>query len=153
MTQNPESYALRGSNITDLNFVTLVHHETLRKYIEPLFGWNKKDWDGHVSKWFQPWRVQIIAWGGEDIGFLALDEEEDTLHLESICILKAYQKQGVGKTVIQDIMALAEQKSLPIHLDILKTNKPAKRLFEGLGFRVYAETEAHEQMAWGTERP
>jgi len=63
----------------------------------------------------------------------------------NIQIMPAYQRQGVGTTVIRDILAKASRKGLPTTLWVMKVN-PARELYERLGFEVAEETPTHYRM-------
>jgi ribosomal protein S18 acetylase RimI-like enzyme len=130
----------------DLSFVLTLHHETLKEYIEPIWGWDKAKWDGIITKWFRPERVRIIHRDLEDIGILVVEEKKDEIFFESISLIPRLQGQGLGSNIIQGILRQAKEKMLPVRLDVLKTNQRAQRLYSRLGFRTQATTDTHFKM-------
>ncbi len=53
--------------------------------------------------------------------------------LSSIAVLKRYQRNGVGRELMEWGMSIAWKSGLPLALDASSTGR---RLYEGLGFRV-----------------
>jgi RimJ/RimL family protein N-acetyltransferase len=51
-----------------------------------------------------------------------------------------------GRQLIRSVMADAFERGLPVALRVLRTNHPAKRLYERLGFKTTGETETHYLM-------
>jgi RimJ/RimL family protein N-acetyltransferase len=50
------------------------------------------------------------------------------------------QRQGIGTSVIQQVLDEARRSGKPVALQVLKVN-PARRLYERLGFSVTGENE------------
>jgi ribosomal protein S18 acetylase RimI-like enzyme len=140
-------YSLRQAFPSDLPFVTSLHHETLKEYIAPIWGWDEKQWDGFIAAWFKPERVQIIVWDDVDVGILVVEQFDSHYLFESISVSPHLQNRGLGTTVIRDVIARADKLHLPIKLDVLKSNILARRLYDRFGFTVIGENEAHIQMA------
>lgn len=136
----------RPSLQEDLPFVLSLHHQTLKEYIEPIWGWDEKKWDQIISKWFKPERIQILQKDSEDIGILVVEEKENEIFFESISILPELQGQGLGKKIITGVLERAKSKFLPVRLEVLRTNLPAQRLYQNLGFEIYEETPTHFRM-------
>lgn len=84
----------------------------------------------------------IIVIEGHDAGFLAIKEYQDHIKLVALHIVPEFQEQGIGRTIIENLLADARQKSKPVRLEVLKTN-PARRLYERLGFTVVDDSDEH----------
>ena len=72
------------------------------------------------------------------------DDEVAVVHI--VCVNPDYQKQGIGKRMIQESIALAEESGKKaVRLDALASNHPAHRMYGELGFelkgtqKLYAE--------------
>lgn len=141
-------YQLRQATSIDLDFVTRLHRDTLREYLEPLFGWDQTFWADFIKNWFVPGRTQIIQASGIDVGLLVVENRETDVLFESISIEKFMQGHGIGSAVIQDIVNIASARRVPVLLDVLKTNVSARWLYERFGFKVTGETETDFQMRW-----
>ncbi len=145
---NQMKFTFRQSTQRDLEFVTLLHHATLREYIEPIWGWNEDKWNGFVAKWFAPQKVQIICLGKTEIGILAKENKGEEVFLESISLLPENQNRGLGSAIVGSILKEAKGLNLPVALSVLKTNLPAKKLYERLGFQVVTTDNTHVHMKW-----
>lgn len=136
----------RQAQASDLAYVTWLHHETLRDYVTPIWGWDEAQQDEFVRNWFRPERVRIIKKDGEDIGLIVVSEHADQVFLESISINPDKQGNGYGRSVCQELLANAQDKKIPFRLQVLKTNSGARRFYESLGMKVWKETKHHFQM-------
>ncbi|MDD0852022.1 N-acetyltransferase [Halobacteriovorax sp. GB3] len=137
------NYTLRNAQQDDLSFVLNLHHTTLREYIEPLWGWDKEQWDKTVTNWFRPERIQIITTNEVDIGILVVQEKDNEFFFESISIQPEFQNKGIGKKVISNIVEKSDLNNKAISLHVLKTNSSAKRLYESYGFHQTGEDGAN----------
>lgn len=140
------NYILRQASSTDLPFVTSLHHETLKEYIAPIWGWDEKQWDGFIAAWFKPERVQIVVMDKLDVGILVVEQFESHILFESISVASHLQNRGLGSKVIQSVLDRADELRLPIKLDVLKSNLSARRLYERFGFSLAGESDAHFHM-------
>ena len=110
--------------------------------------WGKWDEEWQSARFrdnFDPSDYQIIVVDGRDAGEIILADRESELYIASILILPEYQGHGIGTAIIRDILARADQRGLPVALQVLKVN-PARRLYERLGFAVIGETDTHYLM-------
>ena len=65
--------------------------------------------------------------------------------INEISILKESQNKGIGKKILEEQLKENHEKGIRTILQVFK-DKPAKKLYEQLGFKVYRETETHYQM-------
>jgi ribosomal protein S18 acetylase RimI-like enzyme len=65
-----------------------------------------------------------------------------------VLIEQAFQGQGIGRKVIEDIIEKARKENKKIELQVFKINTRAKKLYQELGFTVTGETELHYQMRY-----
>ena len=115
----------------------------MKAYIQATWGW-EESWqrDYFQAKW-EPSKRNIIQVEGQDAGVLVIEHREVEYYLGLIEILPEFQGQGVGTAVIQDFIAAAQAQNLPATLHVLKSNEPARQLYERLGFTLIAE-EKHK---------
>jgi ribosomal protein S18 acetylase RimI-like enzyme len=71
--------------------------------------------------------------GGQPVGALWADDGADGIHVLDIAVLPAWRCQGIGTRCLQDLMAVAARRHLPVTLQVAPDN-PARRLYERLGF-------------------
>ena len=57
--------------------------------------------------------------------------------LRAMYVHPAHRRSGVGRQLVQAIIATASQKVEQLQLAVVSTNQPALRLYQSLGFRQY----------------
>lgn len=136
-------YTLRPATNADFEFLYQLHRAAMKAYIQATWGW-EESWqrDYFQAKW-EPSKRNIIQVEGQDAGVLVIEHREVEYYLGLIEILPEFQGQGVGTAVIQDFIAAAQAQNLPATLHVLKSNEPARQLYERLGFTLIAE-EKHK---------
>jgi ribosomal protein S18 acetylase RimI-like enzyme len=145
-----EPIDLRPATPDDYDFVFSVHCAAMRPSVEPIYGWDE-DWQSsYLQEHFNPDERQIIRYGGADVGYISVAEQESRLLLQTIGILPEYQGRGIGTTLIRRLQRRARLRGVPLRLQVLKGN-PARGLYERLGFKVFDATDTHYQLEWTAE--
>jgi len=134
------SQSLRPANHHDYDFLHHVHKATLKKYITQIWGWDENWQRDHFRDHFDPAKRQIIVLNGNDIGAIGIEKREGDIFLAYIAILPDYQGQGIGTTLIRQLLSEAFEAGSAVVIHVLKGN-PAKHLYERLGFTVVKETD------------
>jgi ribosomal protein S18 acetylase RimI-like enzyme len=81
-------------------------------------------------------------------GYYACRETGGALALNELVILPEFQGRGIGSSLLQEIIEDANNRGMPVRLQVLKANR-ALKLYERLGFVKNGETETHFQMEHG----
>jgi ribosomal protein S18 acetylase RimI-like enzyme len=135
------SYKLRQATKADFDFLYTLHRSVMREYIEPIWGWHE-DWQAeYFYRKFDPAQRQIIRVNDTDAGVLVVEERQGELYLSLIELLPPFQNKGIGTAIISDLIDRANHQRMPLSLHVLKTNLPARKLYEKLGFVLTAEEE------------
>lgn len=71
--------------------------------------------------------------GGQTVGALWADEGSQGIHVLDIAVLPAWRGRGIGTRCLQDLIASAARRHLPVTLQVA-SDSPARRLYERLGF-------------------
>ena len=77
----------------------------------------------------------VILADGERVGRLRVVRTIDQHMIGGIQILPAYQRKGVGTTIITALLREARDSGVPLVLDVSRHNPDAERLYTRLGFR------------------
>ena len=141
-----------GPKNRDFEFVRELYFETMRWAIERYFGWNRLQQEENFSTWFKPNEARIITVDGTDAGWIQQRQDAGEIFLGSIYVTPAMQGKGIGTSVVQDLLHLAEHRSQAVTLAVMKIN-PAVRLYQRLGFRTTREDEAHCRILRSVLRP
>lgn len=80
----------------------------------------------------------MIQLSKENIGMLKYTENEERIEIVQLQILPTYQRQGIGKYVLKDMIQRASLFKKKLGLKVLKQN-PALGLYERCGFCVVNE--------------
>ena len=141
-----KNITLRDCHEEDRAFVWEVRRQALREYVAAIWGWDEQAQHAKFAQKFTPDGHQIIVADGQDVGLLQVVDEGTRLVVGKIELLPQFQRQGIGTVLMTRILADARARKVPVHLQVLRTNTPARRLYERLGFAVSGTTETHVQM-------
>ena len=135
------SYTLRPATNADYDFLYQLHATAIRPSVEATWGWDDAFQQALFRSRWNPAKTQVVMVDGKMVGTLRLVENQDEIFLALIEIHPDHQNCGLGTTIVQDILAEAHQRSLPVLLHVLKTNQGARRLYERLGFAIIETRE------------
>lgn len=132
----------------DVEFARGLHAACYREVVIAQFG----GWDPVLQAGFfqQKWGeggFEIIAIGGAQIGVVAAQWRPDHLFVTEIQIDPAHQGRGVGTRIMDELIAEATSRRLPVRLQVLRQSR-ARRWYERLGFAQTGESSTH----WTLER-
>ena len=94
--------------------------------------------------------AEIILLAGAPVGLLKVVRGPDNWDLVQIQIVPEKQGRGFGSTILEKLLADAEQAHVTVSLSVLKVN-PARQLYERLGFRIVAQNDHAYDMEFGAK--
>lgn len=142
------SMNLRAANTEDLALLFAIHRSVFRSHIETIWGWDE-DWQlQNFASECATAATCVIEVDDRIAGYLQVLDRGSPIYVQNIAIAPAFQGKGVGTMILKGLQSKAAARKLPIHLGVFRTNTPAQRLYERLGFRKIGETPTHIQMAW-----
>jgi ribosomal protein S18 acetylase RimI-like enzyme len=139
-------YSLRPATSEDFSFLRELHRQTLKPYVEQLWGWDEQQQENLLRERFAPEKLQVIQIAGKDTGILQVETKPNEVFLGNILLAPEFQRRGLGGKIVGDVVAQATARGLPVALTVLKPN-PAKRLYERLGFQVMREDDVRYFMS------
>jgi ribosomal protein S18 acetylase RimI-like enzyme len=89
----------------------------------------------------------IIQLAGQPIGRILIERTAAEFLLLDIAILPEYRSNGIGGTLIQDLLTEASAQARPVRLYVVNSN-PAARLYERLGFSPISNDGVYVEMKW-----
>jgi ribosomal protein S18 acetylase RimI-like enzyme len=140
-------YTLRQATTEDYDFLYDLNRQCLRVYIEAIWGWHDEWQEEYFRRKFDPAPRQIIQVDGHDVGVVVVEERPDELYVALIELLPAYQGHGIGTRIVTELRNAAHGAGRPLSLHVLRSNEPARRLYERLGFRVVETTAERYRMS------
>lgn len=123
----------------------LQHHLSLRPMqmhdldnvmqIEPTiysYPWTRGNFSDSLSNGYSGW---VLEQNGEMIGYSLLMMVLDEAHLLNLSVAKHMQKQGLGRFLLEHMMAIAKtHKAANLFLEVRPSNISAIALYENVGF-------------------
>jgi ribosomal protein S18 acetylase RimI-like enzyme len=90
-------------------------------------------------------QFQIIQIENKAIGRLYIDHRKDEIRLIDIALLPEYRNQGIGNSLLKDIIKDATKAKKPVRIHVERYN-PAMHLYERLGFVRIGDTGVYYLM-------
>ncbi|BCX49739.1 ribosomal protein S18 acetylase RimI [Haloferula helveola] len=140
--------ASRPVTPADREFLRLLYHSTRQDELA-VTGWPQERIDAfldqqfeaqsdHYSKHFNNDGFTILAEQEKDVGRLYLEEREDEIRVIDISLLPEHRGQGIGGSVMRDVLDLAGSRGKCVRIHV-EQNNPAQSLYQRLGFRKIDE--------------
>ncbi len=136
-------YTIRKAIATDLNILDRIHTENMKGYVEKVYPWNPTLFRDS----FMPQDYRVIEIDNQIIGFIKVVVLETEIYLGEIQIVRDYQKQGIGSSLIRSLIQEARESNRKLWLKVLKGN-PAQKLYTRLGFTIFEESSTHQKMVY-----
>jgi ribosomal protein S18 acetylase RimI-like enzyme len=131
---------LRPATDEDRDFCYSVHKAAMYENVHQLWGWIEEDQISYFDRTWRPVENQIVVVEGRDSGVLCVDHRDGEIYLGRIEVSPNLQGKGVGTYLVRALQAQAEQRKVPLVLEVLRNNERAIALYTRLGFKT---TEVH----------
>lgn len=89
----------------------------------------------------------ILAYGAEDVGWLQIEDTPDRITLRQLHLVPAHRGQGVGSSLVNELLGQAEAEGKLVVLRVVKGN-PALAFYARLGFALVGEDDLRLWMCW-----
>lgn len=146
MPQSEPAFTLRRAIPADWTYIEALNERSYRDLVLRQFGaWNAA---AQREKLDGKWRhgcYEIVLLAGQRGGAFSLEEHPDHLFLADVQIAASAQGRGLGSRIVEEAVARARARRLPLRLRVLHLNR-ARALYERLGFRQYGITDTHYLM-------
>lgn len=109
-------------------------------FISAIWGWDEQWQRTDFSTHFDPRGIVLATKKYELAGYSQIENRDDQLFIRMIVVHPHYQRNGVGKKLLESVITEANQQSKKIGLEVFKINKVAKAFYENHGFKVVGET-------------
>ncbi|MEP1448257.1 MAG: GNAT family N-acetyltransferase [Paraglaciecola sp.] len=139
------TFKLRSATDDDIDFLMRLRKQTMSEHLDEA-GWFMDD-SGHLERVLIHFEdCHLIKVGEEIVGMVKYLNQVDKIFVMQLQIQAKYQRQGIGREVVEYLIELANTNSKHVELHVLKAN-PAKHLYERLGFTVYDEDKLEFHMS------
>jgi ribosomal protein S18 acetylase RimI-like enzyme len=156
-----KTLSLRPIQDEDLVVLSEIYGSTREEELKQVTHWSDQEKQGFIQQQFMAQHeyyqknyigagFYLIVKNKIPIGRLYIHQnyQEKVIRIIDIALLPNWQKQGIGKGILEDI--LAEGKALKRNVSIhVEAFNPAKHLYERLGFEKISETNGvYHLMQW-----
>jgi GNAT superfamily N-acetyltransferase len=132
--------ALRPPTPADAALYYRVLELTMREHVVATWGqWDEDRVRRETAAELASPHAHVIVVDGIDAGVLLVEHLASHVQLGQLFILPAHQGQGVGRHLVENLVAEATRAGLPVRLRVLRVN-PARMFYEKLGFVVVEST-------------
>ncbi|MBL0746736.1 GNAT family N-acetyltransferase [Nocardioides baculatus] len=90
--------------------------------------------------------TSVVEVDGVRAGRLRVVRRRDLVEIAGLQLLPEHQSQGVGRTVVDRLVAQARADGLPVELGVEKDNPRAREFWERCGFGYVGEGEGEHRM-------
>ena len=107
--------------------------------IEPLIyshPWSRGNFSDSLASGYSAW---VLLDGAKIIGYALMMMVLDEAHLLNLSIARAYQKQGLGRLLLEHMISIAKRHdAVNMFLEVRPSNISAIALYENIGFNEMA---------------
>ncbi|QNE01197.1 GNAT family N-acetyltransferase [Vibrio vulnificus] len=131
-------FVTRQAENDDFDFLFQLKKAAEIEAVKAVFGWDENvQKEIHQREWNEA-KPTIIEIDGCRVGSFLVQEHPEYLYFGRFFLLPSFQGKGVGSIVLENVIALASEKSLPIKLCYLQGNRVGQ-LYSRFGFVVTGE--------------
>lgn len=133
----------RAATSNDFSFAQTAHHAAYHDVVIQQFGsWDKEKQDGFFKKAWDSVPHEILLLDGQPCGYCHIEDAGDHMELHELVLLPQYQGKGIGTQILNELIAVAKTRHIPVFLQVFKANR-AIHLYKRLGFKEEGETDTH----------
>jgi ribosomal-protein-alanine N-acetyltransferase len=123
-------YQFRPMHMDDLDTIMVIEPQ-----IYP-YPWTRGNFSDSLNSGYSAW---VLMHNEEIIGYSLMMMVLDEAHLLNLSIAKIYQKQGLGRTLLEHMVDIAKNNQMAnMFLEVRQSNISAMALYESKGFNEMA---------------
>lgn len=113
-------------------------------------GWEEERHVRQFSQSMERGHISIIEVDGKRVGMIQVLDHGGEVEVAEIQIDPRHQDEGLGTSVLLDVISRAGERGRDVRLSVGLTNRKAIRLYERLGFVPVGRSETHCHMRYPT---
>jgi [ribosomal protein S18]-alanine N-acetyltransferase len=136
-------YQFRPMHMDDLEYIMAIEPQ-----IYP-YPWTRGNFSDSLSSGYCAW---VLMLDEHIIGYALMMLVLDEAHLLNLSVSKAYQKRGLGRTLLEYMVSIAKNNQIAnMFLEVRPSNISAIALYENMGFNEMAIRRGYYPSANGRE--
>lgn len=129
--------SFRKANVADVSFLLGLRKSTMEVHLKnAAIHLTPEEHQSRVLYQFD--KAKIILYNQERIGLIKLAKNRKEYEIIQFQIDPKFQRQGIGKQILNWLIDAAKQEQKTIRLSVLKNNK-AQLLYQKMGFEILDE--------------
>ncbi|MES1987193.1 MAG: ribosomal protein S18-alanine N-acetyltransferase [Pseudomonadota bacterium] len=123
-------YEFRPMQMDDLESIMVIEPQ-----IYP-YPWTRGNFSDSLSSGYSAW---VLMLNDQIIGYSLMMLVLDEAHLLNLSVAKSYQKQGLGRVLLEHMVSIARKNQMAnMFLEVRPSNISAIALYENMGFNEMA---------------
>ena len=136
-------YQFRPMQLDDLDTIMAIEPQ-----IYP-YPWTRGNFSDSLSSGYSAW---VLMLNDQIIGYSLMMLVLDEAHLLNLSVAKPYQKQGLGRMLLEHMVSIAKNNQMAnMFLEVRPSNISAIALYENMGFNEMAVRRGYYPAANGRE--
>lgn len=90
--------------------------------------------------------ISVVDVDGQDAGRLRVVRRDGLVEIAGLQLLPEHQSRGIGRAVVDTVVAEARADGLPVELGVEKDNPRARAFWERCGFSYVGEDETEHRL-------
>jgi GNAT superfamily N-acetyltransferase len=115
---------------------------TVPQLVERMAGWLRGEYE-----------AVVVEEGGTVVGYALFRHDADYVYLRQIFVCNENRRRGIGRSLVQWLVANAWQNVPRVRIDVLVGNDAGRQFWKSIGFRVYCLTMEMEVRTNDGDRP
>lgn len=139
---------LRRATCRDQLVLFEIHRTAFLPHIARIWGWDERQQRASFLEEVATTNTWVVETDSGIAGYLQVKSQAGRLYVRNMALLPEFQRRGIGTWLVQKLQTKAAARGMPIELSVLRTNVPARRFYERLGFVRTRDAQAHFEMTW-----
>lgn len=119
----------------------------MRGFISEIWGWDEQWQKNDFSAHFDPQGITLVHQEHALVGYSHVENQGGPLFIRMIVIHPHHQRKGIGRKLLESVIASGNEQSKGVGLQVFKINDGAKKFYERFGFNVEGEIPTSYVMA------
>jgi len=140
-------YTYRKAEDTHKEAIYQLYCLAMRGFISAIWGWDEHWQRNDFSAHFSPRGITLAHQKNELVGYSHVENRDGQLFIRMLVVHPHHQRKGIGRKLLESVIASGNEQSKGIGLEVFKINDEAKKFYERFGFNVEGETPTSYVMA------
>ena len=140
------TYAYRKAEEADGEAIYQLYRLVMHGFISDIWGWDEQWQRADFSTHFDPRGVTLAFQEDQLAGYSHVENRDRQLFIRMIVVHPRHQRNGIGKKLLESVIASAGEQSKTIGLEVFKINEVARAFYERHGFDMVGEAPASHIM-------